>query len=178
MRSTQVSFGPLCPLKLYSINLVLSSPLWSYSVHSIRIGPIRSTLVLFCPLRSYSVHFDPIRFILSILVHLSPIQSILSTSAFSFHIGPIQSIMSTLVLICSFILIQSTLVLFDVLFGPLQSYSVHFVPFGPIRYILIHFDPLFVHLHNEKIYVWVESTYSKSKFINCNIGKYIFVSII
>ena len=162
MRSTQVSFGPLCPLKLYSINLVLSSPLWSYSVHSIRIGPIRSTLVLFCPLRSYSVHFDPIRFILSILVHLSPI----------------QSIMSTLVLICSFILIQSTLVSFDVLFGPLQSYLVHFVPFGPIRYILIHFDPLFMHLHNEKIYVWVESTYSKSKFINCNIGKYIFVSII
>jgi len=48
--------------------------------------------------------------------------------------------MSILILICSFVLIQSTLVLFSILFGSLQSYSVNFVPFGPIQYILIHFD--------------------------------------
>ena len=120
---------------------------------------IQSKLVQFCPLQSYSVHIGPIQFILSILVHLSPIQSILSTSAFSFHIGPIRSIMSTLVLI------------YSVLFGVLL------VPFSPIWSNLVHFDPLgsfFVHLHNKKIYVWVESTYFKSKFINCNMGNIYF----
>ena len=125
---------------------------------------IQSTLVLFCPLQSYSVHIDPIRFILSILVHLSPIQSFLSTSAFSFHFGP-------------YLFIHSYSVYFSPIRRPIWSPSVLFDQLCSIGSNSVRFDPLgscFVHLHNEKIYVWVESTYSKSKFINCNMGNIYF----
>ena len=132
-----------------------------------------STLVLFdpfCPLQSYSghsvhfVHFGSIWFIFFTSVQFCPIWSILSTLVL---IYPFILIQSTLVLICSFILIKSTLVLLS----SLRSYLVHFVPFRPIRLIwttTVHFDPLqsiFVHLHNGRRYVWVESIYSKSNLL-------------
>ena len=125
----------------------------------VHIGSFRSTLVLFCPLRSYSVHIGP-RSILSTLVFL--VQSI--------HFGPVcyfspvWSILSTLVLICPFNLIRSILVLFSLL----RSHLILLVPIWSIQTISVHFDPLrsiFVHLHNGKRHVWVESTYSKYKFI-------------
>ena len=143
---------------------VLFGPLWFYIVPFGPIQSIRSTLILFSPLQSYSVHIDPIQSIMSTLVHFSPIlaiQSMLFTlmlfdlhwsySVHSIHFSPIQlilvlfsplrSIMSTFVLICPFVLIQSTLVHLV----PIRSYSVHSVHFiltGPIRSICIHFSPI------------------------------------
>ena len=61
----------------------------------------------------------------------------------------------TLVIIYSFILIQSTLVLFDP-FSPPCSYSVHlvsFVPFGLIQSILVHFDIfLFIYIMGKEMW--------------------------
>ena len=135
--------------KLYSINSVLSSPLWSYSVHSIRIGPIRSTLVLFN---------------LSISVLLGPLWSY---SIHSFHFGSPQSYSVHFVHFGLFISHWSYLVHY-VHFDPnlfICSYSLYFSPiqrpiwfpsvlFGQLCSIWsnsVHFDPLrsfFVHLHN------------------------------
>ena len=109
-------------IMLYSVHLVLFSPLQS----------IQSTLALFCPLRSYlvlSIHFDPIWSNLSISILFSPYQSY---SVHSFLFGP-------------FVLIGS-IHSYSFLFGPPCSYSpirsyfvhlAHFVPFGSIRSILI-----------------------------------------
>ena len=134
-QSTLVLFGPFNPYWPYLVHI---GPILSTLYHFVHFGPTRSTLILFdsfFPFWFTSVLFWPF----SPFVHFDFIWpklgffgSILSTLAFSFHIGPIQSIVSTLVLICSFVLIQSTLVQFGALFGPLWSNLVHFVPFGPI----------------------------------------------
>ena len=117
------------------------SPLWCYLVH---IGPIQLTLVLFGLICSNLVHY----------VYLGPNLSIRS---YLVHIGPLCLIWST-----------------SVLLGPVLStlYSVQFVPFGPIQSICVHFDsfvPLWLILVYFNLflctYIWVESTYSKSKFI-------------
>jgi len=58
-------------------NLIIfvSALLWSYSVHFVYFGPIRSTLVLFgpigsiCSILSYSVNFGRIWFIWFTSVH-------------------------------------------------------------------------------------------------------------
>ena len=116
-------------------------PLWCYLVH---IGPIQLTLVLFGLICSNLVHY----------VYFGPNLSIRS---YSVHIGPLCLIRSTLVLL-----------------GPVSStlYSVQFVPFGPIQSICVHFGsfvPLWLILVYFNLflctYIWVESTYSKSKFI-------------
>ena len=145
--------------------LALSDPKWSYSVHSIH----------FDPLQPYSIHFGPIWSILSTLVLCNPFYPL---QFYFVHIGLIR-----------FTSIQS------IQFGSAQfiwSYSfhivpiwssyvhlVHFVLFDPIwsiRITSVHFGPpwsIFVHLHNEKRHVWVESTLSKSKFIYI----YIYISL-
>ena len=155
-------------------------PLWSCSIH---FHPIKS-------IQSYQVHIGPIRFtlavlgpllcILSTLVLLGSFNPIRFTSVHSIHLG---SICSYSVHLGPFILIRSILVIFVhfgpfghirstlFLFGPLQSYSVLFGSFNHILSTLVHFSPLhcirsfFVHLHNGKIQVWVESTNSKSNYI-------------
>ena len=131
------------------INLVLSSPNWSNFVH---FSPTRSTLVLFnsfFPFWFTSVLFSP----------FCPLRPFHFTLVLFGPLCPLWSLS-----------IQSYLASFwspSVLFGPLCS----------IWSNLVHFDPLgsfFVHLHNKKVYVWVESTYFKSKFINCNMGNIYF----
>ena len=127
----------------------------------------------------------------SYLVHFGPIRSIFSSSV---HFGSIRSI---LVLYRSFCLLQLTLVLFS----PPWSYSVHMstlvliyalvlfwstsFPFCHILSIQstsFHLCPLrsiFMHLHIRKGYVWIESSYSKSKFITKNIDlKYVISKIL
>ena len=58
---------------------------------------------------------------------------------------------------------------------PIRSYYVylvHFVPFSPFVSTSIYFGPLwfiFMHLNIRKRYIWIESTYSKYKFIKNNI---------
>ena len=165
-----VLFGPFCLLRS---NLVIFGPfypLWSYSVH---FDTIWFTLILFCPIRSMLstlVHFSPIRDIRYDLVLIGPFFPLWFYSVHLVHFGliqstlvlfgPVQSILSTLVLICPLVHIQSTrstLFLFSS-FGPLCSYSDHSVHFAPLQFI-------FEHLHDGKKYVWVKSTYSKSKFI-------------
>ena len=118
-----VLFSPFCPLKFYSVHLVLFSLRRSISVHSGHIDHIRSTLVLFYPLQSYSDYFGPIQFILSYSVHMGPIRSILSTLI---HFSPYSKNGPT----------QSTLVLF----GLLRSNLVLFGSFGSLWFILIHFN--------------------------------------
>ena len=130
--------------------------IWSYSIHSVYIGLIRSILVLLCPFQSYSVPIgsiwpiiDPI---LSTLVQFCPLQSYLV------QIGPIWSSLSTSILFSPFCPLRSYSVhsfLFSpiqfpsVLFGPPCFYLVLFCPFGPlcsirsiwpIWSILDHFD--------------------------------------
>ena len=131
------------------INLVLSSPNWSNFVH---FSPTLSTLVLFnsfFPFWFTSVLFRP----------FCPLRTFHFTLVQFGQLCPLWSLS-----------VQSYLASFwspSVLFGPLCS----------IWSNLVHFDPLgsfFVHLHNKKIYVWVESTYFKSKFINCNMGNIYF----
>ena len=106
-KSHSVPFYPFCPLRS---TLVLFGLRWSYWVPSyfIHFSPIWSTLIIFSP-------FSPLWFY---SVKIDHIWSILSTSVkFSQH-WSYSVHMSTLVLICSFIFIQSTL-----------------FPFGPILYI-------------------------------------------
>ena len=137
--------------KSYSVYFVLFGPLWFYLVHFGPVSPhwsyfvhfslIRSTLVLFgpfCSLRSIQsklVLFGRLWSYLVHYVHFDPNLSICSLFSplwlFSVQISPLYSIWST-----------------SVLYGPLQSYSVHLVPirsysihsvhfisFGPIRFI-------------------------------------------
>ena len=118
-----------------------------------------------------------------LFVHFGSIQSILSTSVLSgphcfysvhwvqsVHFGLIWSIQSMLVLFSPFVLIWSTLV-HSILFGPPCSYSVHFILFGPFMSTSVHFCVL---TYKEKtcLGLWVESAYSKSKFISI----YIYIS--
>ena len=167
-------------IQSYSVYFGPFNPYWLYSVHFSPFGP-------FCPLWSYSIYFlcfgsiGPIPSILYTLIQLSPIRAIRSNlvlfssfcplsfyTAHSIDFGPIQSI---LVLFGPIYPLWSDLVLFSP-FSPPCSYSVLFCPFGPlcvpfgtigsIWITLVHSGPLrsifFVHLHNEKWYVWVEST--------------------
>ena len=115
----------LAPFGLFLLGLI-----WSYSVHSIHFGPIRSilfTLVLFGPLWPYSAHIGFIRF--------------------------------TLVLFCPFVFIQSNLVLFG-LFGFIQFYSLQFslirsysVHFGYLVLFGLSWSNL-VHTHTH-IYIYI-----------------------
>ena len=140
------------------VHSILFSPLWSYWAHLLHIGPIQSTLVLFGLHWSYLVHsiyFGPIQ---STLILFSPIWSY---SVHYVHFAPNLSM-------CSY------LVLFSRHWSNLSN-SVHFVPFGRFVSTLVHsdyFDPFWftsVHFcaltYREKKHVWVESTYSISKFI-------------
>ena len=115
--------------------------IWSYSIHSVYIGLIRSILVLLCPFRSYSVPIgsiwsiiDPI---LSTLVQFCPLQS------YSVQIGPIWSSLSTSILFSPFCPLRSYSVhsfLFT-LFSSLRSYSVHLVSIWSYSVHLVHFVP-------------------------------------
>ena len=163
-------------LRSIQSTLTLFGPHWSYSVH---FGPIRFHYVYFGSICFYSVNIGPILSILSTLIQFSPIQAIRSTLVlfgpfcllWFYSVHPILSTFvptrSSLVQSIQFGPIRSISVPFGP-FCPLQSYSVHFIPFGPIQSIQItsiHFGPLrfiFVHLHNGKIHVWIESIYKKN----------------
>ena len=123
----------------------------------------------------------------------SAIKMINIQKSYLVHIGLNQSILPSLVHFSPIGSIRSTLVIFNpyVHFGPnlsIRSRSVYFdpiqftlFPFGLLRSIwsiCVHFGPfvsIFMHLHTRKRYVWwVESTYSKSKFIKKNRRKCTF----
>ena len=126
----------------------------SYSGRSVHL----STLILFGPNCFYLVHF----------VHFGLFISHWSYSVHCVHFGPN-------------LFIRSYSVYFSPIKCPIWSPLVQFGLLCSIWSNSVYFHPLrsfFVHLHNKKIYVWVKNTYSKSKFINCNMGKYIFVNII
>ena len=133
---------------------VLFNPLWFYSV---QIGPIRSILstsVLFGRYWSSSVHYGPICSYSVHYVHFGPNMSIRS---FLVHIAPLCPIQSTSILFGHILFIQFTL-----------FHLVYLCLLRSIRTTSIYFDPLqsiLCILYIGKRHVWVQSTYSKSKFI-------------
>ena len=109
------------------------------------------------------VQIDLFRWICSYLVHYVYFGPNFPICSYSVYIGPL----------CSF---QFTLVQF----GPPCFHLVHFYLFGPFVFTLVHFYSLwsiFLYLHIGKRYIWVESIYSKSKFINIYIYIYICMYI-
>ena len=117
--SVHIDFIWSTPLKLYSIHLVLFSPLWSYLVHSVRIywpylvhiGPILSTLY-------HIVHFGPTR---STLILFDSFFPFWFTSVLFAPFGPF----------IHFDFIWSTLVLFGP-FCSLRPFHFTLVLFGPL----------------------------------------------
>ena len=131
--------------------LVLLGPIgpnWSYSI---LFSPIWFTLVIFSPLWFYSVH-------------ISSIWSIMSTSV---DIGPIRS---TLILFGPYVHFDLNLSIgsYSIIFNSPCSHYVIFVHLAT-SFHLCPLRSIFMHLHISKWYVWVESTYSKSKFITKNV---------
>ena len=128
---------------------------------------------------SSSVHFFPIWSTLVLLVYIGPTRSIMSTSVLLVLFSPICSYFGPYVH-----------------FGPKLSIHSYSVNFGPIQFTLFPFSSIlsiqstsfhlvhlcllrsiFMHIHISKRYVWVVSTYSKSKFIkNIYIYLYIYIS--
>ena len=109
------------------------------------------------------VQIDLFGWICSYLVHYVYFGPHFPICSYSVYIGPL----------CSF---QFTLVQF----GPPCSHLVHFYLFGPFLSTLVHFDSLwsiFLYLHIRKTYIWVESIYSKSKFIKIYIYICMYINL-
>ena len=140
---------------------VLFSPHWSFSVYLVHFGP-------FYPLQSYLVNIGPIQSTMVLFGSLCPIRFYLFLFSPYVHFGPNMSIHSYLVHVDPSL---STLFPF--------VHSIHFIPFSPFVSTSIYFGPLwfiFMNLNIRKRYVWIESTYSKYKFIKNNIDLKLAIS--
>ena len=151
-KSYLVHFSPIRSIFSSSVHF---GSIWSTFVLLGPIGPNWSysfLLVLFGSHWSYSIHFGSIRSILVLYLSFCLLQLtlVLFSPPWSYLVH-----MSTLVLIYPLVLFWSYLVHLI----PILSYSVHFIPFVSTS----------VHFYALTGYVWIESTFSKSKFITKNI---------